>query len=98
MVMVCLWRVRWADGSETPQACFDARAADEHPAAEWLTMEDPRARAIIGDVPRFVAGQPLPVVRVTGLPESVNGIWSLWEIGSGRARCEPQAVPAGLHQ
>lgn len=76
-----VWRVSWADGSETPQACFDARAADEHPAAEWLTMEDPRARAIIGEVPRFVAGQPLPVVRVTGLPESVNGVWSLWEIG-----------------
>ncbi|MEE9942047.1 MAG: helicase-related protein [Achromobacter xylosoxidans] len=76
-----VWCVRWADGSETPQACFDARAADEHPAAEWLTMEDPRARAIIGDVPHFVAGQPLPVVRVTGLPESVNGIWSLWEVG-----------------
>ena len=76
-----VWRVRWADGSETPQACFDARAADDNPAADWVTMEDPRARAIIGDVPRFVAGQPLPVVRVTGLPESVNGIWSLWEIG-----------------
>ena len=76
-----VWNVRWPGGSETPQACFDARAADEHPAAEWLTMEDPRTRAIIGDVPRFVAGQPLPVVRVTGLPESVNGIWSLWEIG-----------------
>ena len=76
-----VWRVRWADGSETPQACFDARAADDNPAAEWVTMEDPRARAIIGDMSRFVAGQPLPVVRVTGLPESVNGIWSLWEIG-----------------
>lgn len=76
-----IWRVCWVDGSETPQACFDARTADEHPAAEWLTMEDPRARAIIGDLSRFVAGQPLPVVRVTGLPESVNGIWSLWEIG-----------------
>ncbi|PWR17937.1 DEAD/DEAH box helicase [Zavarzinia aquatilis] len=76
-----VWRVRWADGIETPQACFDARAASENPAAEWLTMEDPRARAIISDVPRFVAGQPLPVIRVTGLPDSVNGIWSLWEIG-----------------
>lgn len=76
-----VWRVRWADGAETPQACFDARTASENPAAEWLTMEDPRARAIISDVPRFVAGQPLPVIRVTGLPDSVNGIWSLWEIG-----------------
>lgn len=76
-----VWRVRWANGAETPRACFDARAAAENPAAEWLTMEDPRARAIISDVPRFVAGQPLPVIQVTGLPASVNGIWSLWEIG-----------------
>ena len=76
-----VWRVRWADGSETPQACFDARAADEHPAAQWLTLEDPRAQAIVSDVPRVVVGQPLPVVRVTGLPDSVNGVWSLWEIG-----------------
>ena len=80
-----LWHVRWADGAETPQACHDARAAGATPAAEWLTMEDPRARAIISDVPRFVAGQPLPVIRVTGLPDSVNGIWSLWEIGLAAA-------------
>nr|WP_247880225.1 helicase-related protein [Brucella pituitosa] len=76
-----LWHVRWADGAETPQACFDARVAGENPAAEWLTTENTRARAIISDIPRFVAGQPLPLIRVTGLPDSFSGIWSLWEIG-----------------
>ena len=74
------WRVKWADGSESAQACFDARTADENPELEWVTMEDPRARAVISELPRFVAGQPLPVIRVTGLPDSVRGIWSLWEI------------------
>jgi hypothetical protein len=74
------WRVKWADGSESAQVCFDARTADENPELEWVTMEDPRARAIISELPRFVAGQPLPVIRVTGLPDSVRGIWSLWEI------------------
>lgn len=74
------WRVKWADGSESAQACFDARTADENPELEWITMEDPRARAVISELPRFVAGQPLPVIRVTGLPDSVRGIWSLWEI------------------
>lgn len=74
------WRVKWADGSESAQACFEARTADENPELEWVTMEDPRARAIISELPRFVAGQPLPVIRVTGLPDSVRGIWSLWEI------------------
>ena len=74
------WRVTWADGSESAQACFDARTADENPELDWVTLEDPRARAVISELPRFVAGQPLPVIRVTGLPDSVRGIWSLWEI------------------
>ena len=74
------WQVKWVDGSESAQACFDARTADENPELEWITMEDPRARVVISELPRFVAGQPLPVIRVTGLPESVRGIWSLWEI------------------
>ncbi|HBO2913634.1 DEAD/DEAH box helicase [Pseudomonas aeruginosa] len=74
------WQVKWVDGSESAQACFDARTADENPELEWVTMEDPRARVVISELPRFVAGQPLPVIRVTGLPDSVRGIWSLWEI------------------
>jgi hypothetical protein len=74
------WRVKWADGSESAHACFDARTADENPELDWVTLEDPRARAVISELPRFVAGQPLPVIRVTGLPDSVRGIWSLWEI------------------
>ena len=79
------WRMKWADGSESAQACFDARTANEKPELEWVTMEDPRARAIISELPRFVTGQPLPVIRVTGLPDSVRGIWSLWEISLASA-------------
>ncbi len=91
------WRVKWADGSESAQACFDARTADENPELEWITMEDPRARAVISELPRFVAGQPLPVIRVTGLPDSVRGIWSLWEIslaaeGLSRKRFLPMFI------
>ena len=74
------WWVKWMDGTESRQACFDARTADENPEFEWVTMEQPRTRAVISELPRFVSGQPLPVIRVTGLPESVRGIWSLWEI------------------
>ena len=61
-------------------AIFVTFTADENPEIEWVTLEDPRARAVISELPRFVAGQPLPVIRVTGLPDSVSGIWSLWEI------------------
>lgn len=74
------WRVRWVDGSESAKVCFDARTAEERPDVEWVTLEDPRARAVISDLPRCVSGQPLPTVRIAGLPESVRGVWSLWDI------------------
>ncbi|HBP4228582.1 helicase [Pseudomonas aeruginosa] len=72
------WRLQWADGSESFPVCFDARTAEQNPEMEWITLEDPRARALIGDLPRCVADQPLPVVQVSGLPQTVQGTWSLW--------------------
>ena len=74
------WHVKWLNGSESPKVCFDARTAEQNPELEWVTLEDPRARAVIGDVSRYVSGQRVPVVRISGLPETVTGIWSLWEV------------------
>jgi len=75
------WRLRWIDGSESVGACFDARTAASRPDVEWVTLEDARARAVITELPRCVDGQPLPVVEVGGLPDTVRGVWSLWQIG-----------------
>jgi superfamily II DNA or RNA helicase len=74
------WRIRWLDGSASTRACFDARTAEARPELEWITLEDMRARALIAELPRCVAGQPIPRVRISGLPETVAGVWSLWEI------------------
>ena len=74
------WRVKWADGSESPRVCFDARTAEQNPDIEWITLEDSRAGAVIGELPRCIAGLPLPTTTVTGLPGTVQGVWSLWEI------------------
>ena len=74
------WRIKWADGSKSPRVCFDARTAEQNPDIEWITLEDSRARAVIGELPRCVAGLPLPTTTVTGLPGTVQGVWSLWEI------------------
>ena len=74
------WRIKWADGSESSQVCFDARTAEQNPSLEWVTLEAPRTRAVISELSRCVSGQPLPVLQISGLPESVHGVWSLWEI------------------
>ena len=82
------WDVKWVDSSESRQVCFDARTAEQHPELEWITLEDPRARALISELPRCVAGQPLPVVRIAGLPESISGVWSLWELSLSTEGCK----------
>lgn len=74
------WNIKWGDGSESAQVCFDARTAEQNPELEWITLENPRARALISELPRCVIGQPLPTVRIDGLPDSICGVWSLWEI------------------
>lgn len=74
------WRIQWPDGSESPQVCFDGRTAEQHPELEWITLEDVRARAIVRDLPRYVPGIPLPTLQIDGLPSTVSGSWSLWEI------------------
>jgi hypothetical protein len=74
------WRIKWPDGSESTQVCFDARTAEQNPDLEWVTLEDPRARAVISELSRCVAGQSLAEITITGLPETVQGVWSLWEI------------------
>jgi len=74
------WTVEWIDGSKSARICFDARTAEQHPELEWVTLEDPRARAVISELPRCIASQPLPIVKIAGLPDSISGVWSLWEI------------------
>ena len=74
------WWVKWLDGSESAQICFDARTAEQNPELEWITLEDPRARAVISELPYCVSGQTLPLIVIAGLPKTVAGIWSLWEV------------------
>lgn len=74
------WSLKWADGSESPHVCFDARTAEQNPELEWITLEDSRARIAISSMPIFVTGQPMPTVAIKGLPKSVAGVWSLWEV------------------
>ncbi len=74
------WKIIWGDGSESPRACFDACTSEAYPDIEWITLEEPRTRAVINALPQFVTGQPCPVLTLSGLPATVRGVWSLWQI------------------
>jgi hypothetical protein len=74
------WRLTWPDGETLPAAVFTRAAAAAQPTARQLTLEDERLRKLVTDLPEFVATQPIPCIRLPGLPENVRGFWSLWRI------------------
>jgi hypothetical protein len=59
---------------------FTCKEAERLPAARHLTIEEPKVRGLAMRLPRFVPGQPVPIVSIPGLSEEVQGVWSLWRI------------------
>ncbi len=74
------WDLTWPDGERHAHAVFTSREAEKLPAAQRLTLEDPRVRALAMRLPRIVSGQAVPVVLVSELTAEVHGFWSLWQI------------------
>lgn len=75
------WQLGWpGEPVNVSPAVFTARDVDKTPAATHLTLEHPRIRGLATTLPRFVLGQPIPVVALPGVSSQVSGYWSLWRI------------------
>ena len=92
------WTLRWLDGVQTPEAVFGIQEAAQLPAAQHVTLEDPRVREIAGRLSPFAAGQPIPILALPELPASIEGFWSLWHVridtSAGRRQ---RTIPIFLH-
>jgi len=73
------WNLTWPDDETYENVVFTAKEAEKVPARH-LTLEDPKVRGLAMRLPRFVPGQPVPVVSLPGISDEVRGIWSLWQI------------------
>jgi hypothetical protein len=61
-------------------------------------LEHPRVRALATHIPRFVPGQPVPVVALPGLSGQVSGYWSLWRIALQRVEGQHHRImPLFVH-
>jgi len=98
------WRVRWADGSESPRVCFDARTAEQNPELEWVTLEDPRARAVISELPAGWLGNRCRASRWVGYrteswacgPCGRSACRRRGSAASAFCRCSPRTTGAPL--
>jgi hypothetical protein len=50
------------------------------PDAAQLSLDSALLRAILQQIPTFAPGEPVPVVFLADIPETLRGSWSLWRI------------------
>jgi SNF2 family DNA or RNA helicase len=71
----------WADGTHWAYSTFNRHNADAR-GARLRTLQEPRLRALLEQPRACFPGQTIPSLRVAGIPASINGTWSLWEIAA----------------
>jgi hypothetical protein len=74
------WNLVWPDGEIYKNVVFSAREAERYPSAQHVTLEESKVRDLVMRLPRFVPGQPIPIVSIPDLAGEIQGIWSLWWI------------------
>jgi hypothetical protein len=79
-----IWSLVWPEGDTMKDVVFTTRDLEAVPAAHHLTLDDGRVHELATRLPRFVPGQPLPVVSLSDLPAEVLGLWSLWRVAISR--------------
>jgi hypothetical protein len=71
--------LEWPDGSRMERVSFQSRDAQDK-GLQYVSLEDPRIRGLVQKLPRVIATEPIPCVRLASLPAEVVGYWSLWRI------------------
>lgn len=74
------WDLAWPNDEEQSQVIFTVGESEQFPTATLLNLEHGRVRSLAVSLPQLVVGQPIPIVWLAGLPETVRGLWGLYEI------------------
>jgi hypothetical protein len=90
--------IRWPNEPDSRRVAFASKQGQTPPGAEVLNLDHPRIRGLLTRLPRYAPGQTVPRIRMDGLPDTIKGLWSLWQIGmltSDRRR--QKVLPVFVH-
>ena len=76
------WDIQWESTSSVTNASFmqSTNLFDDDNEIEKITIEHPKVRLMLENIPQFMPGQPIPVVSLPTLPKTINGTWILYEV------------------
>jgi SNF2 family DNA or RNA helicase len=74
------WDLTWPDGEIYKNVAFSSKEAEKSPVLRSLSLEDSKIRELVMQIPRFVSGQPIPNISLSGISREIEGLWSVWRI------------------
>jgi len=74
------WQLQWPDGELWQSSLFDNKLTGDLPAAEYITLDRSKIRGLLQSLPIWFSEQDVPAVSISSIPNSVDGLWSLWQI------------------
>ena len=73
------WQLNWPDGEQWSDCIFNLDRDRIHEMT-LVSLEQPKIQDLIINVPIWIAGQMIPTVIIPTIPNTVNGLWSLWKV------------------
>ena len=77
------WTLQWPDGEAWENCIFSNSLAEEDLSSQHITLDIPKIRGLVQSIPSWAPGYPIPKVSIPTIPDSVDGVWSLWQISLG---------------
>ena len=72
--------LRWPNETESWPVAFPAKNSGQQTGCEILSLEHPRIRGMLSRLPRHAPGQAIHRIKMEGIPVTIQGFWSLWQI------------------
>jgi hypothetical protein len=76
------WNIRFPNGRIIENVSFHVPEKWEDDV-EHLTVEHECVWPMVQQIPRYVEGEAIPVLEIDGIPEGVQGLWSLHKVSAG---------------
>lgn len=73
------WQLNWPDGEIWSNCTFQIDHESKR-ETKFIGLDEPQIKKLIKNIPFWVKGQKIPSITVDSIPQTVNGIWSLWKI------------------
>lgn len=90
--------LRWPNETESRTVAFPSKKSGQKTGVEVLSLEHPRIRGLLSRLPRHAPGQAIHRIKITGIPATIQGFWSLWQIGMLTAiRQRHRILPVFVH-